>query len=239
MWSISLTYQLFHETDVSRIFGLCKYILCDPNMRDTSVSWNSWCVELSLRETVACPAQIFPHTFKFLDADMFNLLHKSLVRPQVEYASSVWSPTLKMDINSLEKVQRRATKLVPQISTLSYPERLQYLKLPTLQYRRLRQDLIFIFKHSKQLISLDTKTHCKVCLHNPDMLSPSLSLTTRGHLHKFQIHHHQGIRNRFLTSRALTTWNNLNIATVKAKTVNCFKNMLGTDLSMQNKYLPF
>ena len=182
---------------------------------------------------------LIKHTFKYLDAEMFNLLYKSLVRPHLEYASTVWSPTLKMDINSLEKVQRRATKIVPQIAELSYHERLQHLKLPTLQYRRLRQDLIFIYKHSQQLIALDTKTHCKICPHNPDMLTPSLSQTTRGHPHKYQIHHHTGIRNKFLTSRALNSWNNLNKATVNSKNVNYFKNFLKSDLSMQNKYLPF
>ena len=176
------------------------------------------------------------HTFKYLDADIFNLLHKSLVRPQVEYASTVWSPILKTDINNLEKVQRRATKLVPELASLSYHERLQQLKLPTLQYRRLRQDLIFLFKHAKQLITLDTRTHCKVCRYNSDMLSTSLSLTSRRHPHRYQIHHHQGIRNTFLTSRALTTWNNLNPDTVTAKTVNCFKNLLNKNHSMPNKY---
>ena len=160
---------------------------------------------------------LIKHTFKFMDTEIFNLLYKSLVRPQVEYASSVWSPILMTDINNLEKVQRRATKLVPSLASLSYHERLQQLKLPTLQYRRLRQDLILIFKHSKQLINLDTKTHCKVCPHNSNMLSPSLSLSSRRHPHRYQIHHHQGIRNTFLTSRALTTWNNLNSDTVGAR----------------------
>ena len=46
---------------------------------------------------------LIKHTFKYLDADMFKLLYKSLVRPQLEYASSVWSPTLKTDINSLRE----------------------------------------------------------------------------------------------------------------------------------------
>ena len=65
---------------------------------------------------------LIKHTFKYLDADMFKLLYKSLVQPQLEYASSVWSPTLKTDINSLEKVQRRATRLVSEVESLSYPE---------------------------------------------------------------------------------------------------------------------
>ena len=46
---------------------------------------------------------LIKHTFKYLDADIFNLLYKSLVRPQVEYASTVWSPILKTDINNLHQ----------------------------------------------------------------------------------------------------------------------------------------
>jgi hypothetical protein len=182
---------------------------------------------------------LIKHTFKFLNPEMFNTLYKSLVRPQVEYATPVWSPTLKMDISAIEKVQHRATKLVPEIATLSYEERLQHLKLPTLQYRRLRQDLIFIFKHTQQLIDLDTKTQCPVCPPNHDMLTPTLNNTTRGHNHKFQIHHHQGIRHKFLSSRALKIWNKLNKNTVNVKTINAFKNKISTDLSLPNKFAPF
>ena len=180
---------------------------------------------------------LIKHTFKFLDSDMFNMLYKALVRPQVEYATPVWCPTLKMDINAIEKVQHRATKLVPEIANLSYEERLKHLKLPTLQYRRLRQDLIFIYKHTQNLIDLDTRTHCPVCIHNQDMLPPSLSQRTRGHNHKFQVQHHQGIRNKFLTSRCIPTWNNLKCDTVNATSINRFKNLLSTDLSMPNKYV--
>ena len=182
---------------------------------------------------------LIKHTFKFLNADMFNLIYKALVRPQVEYATPVWSPTLKMDIEAIERVQHRATKLLPDIASLKYEERLQHLKLPTLQYRRLRQDLIFIHKHTHQLIELDTKTQCLVCPPDHDMLTPTLSLNNRGHAHKFQIHHHQGARNKFLSSRVLNTWNNLDNKTVQVSTVNAFKNKISTDLALPNKYIPF
>ena len=46
----------------------------------------------------------------------------------------------------IEKVQRKATKLVPSISHLSYEERLQRLELPSLKYRRLRGDMIMTYK---------------------------------------------------------------------------------------------
>ena len=168
---------------------------------------------------------------------MFNMIYKALVRPQVEYATPVWSPTLKMDINAIERVQHRATKLIPGIASLSYEERLQHLKLPTLQYCLICQDLIFIFKHTHQLLDLDTKTQCPVCPPDHDMLTPTLRLNTRGHAHKFQIHHHQGARNK--SSRVLKIWNNLDKNTVQVSTVNAFKNKISTDLALPNKYIPF
>ena len=71
-----------------------------------------------------------------LDNRTFSLLFKALVRPHLEYASSVWSPYKKKDINSIENVQRRATRMLLQIKNLEYEERLRKLKLPTLKYIR-------------------------------------------------------------------------------------------------------
>ena len=180
---------------------------------------------------------LIKNTFKHLDAEMFKLLYKTIVRPHLEYGSPVWSPILKMDINSLEKVQRRATRLVPELADCTYDERLQHLQLPTLQYRRLRTDLIFLYKINKQQLSLDLDTHCTVCKHGTLMLTSSLSKTTRGHNHKYQFQHHQGIRNRFFTSRCIKAWNNLSTATVNATSVNAFKHLLANDFSMPAKYI--
>jgi len=65
-----------------------------------------------------------------------------MVSPHLEYANSVWCPYKKGDIESIEKVQKRATKLVICLKHLPYVERLKQLKLPTLKYRRLRGDMI-------------------------------------------------------------------------------------------------
>ena len=62
---------------------------------------------------------LIKNCFKYLDAEMFKTLYKSLIRPHLEYASPIWSPTAKGEILRLKGVQRRATKLVPGISTLS------------------------------------------------------------------------------------------------------------------------
>ena len=64
----------------------------------------------------------------------------------MEYANSVWYPKRKMDIDKIERVRKRATKLIPELSKKSYSDRLKALKLPTLKYRRYRGDMIELFK---------------------------------------------------------------------------------------------
>ena len=77
---------------------------------------------------------------------MFRTLYVSMVRPNLEYASQIWNPHLIRDIQALEKVQRRVTKLVPELQHLSYDDRLSALNLPSLLYRRRRIDMITFFK---------------------------------------------------------------------------------------------
>ena len=89
---------------------------------------------------------IIRRSFLHLDESMFLQLYKSLVRPHLEYANQVWSPRHAKHVIMLENVQRRATKLVPGLAELEYEERLKRLKLPTLAYRRLRGDLIEVYK---------------------------------------------------------------------------------------------
>ena len=85
-------------------------------------------------------------TFTFMDKDMFLSIYKSVVRPHLEYASSVWSPMFKKDKILIENVQRRATRLVKCLKQLSYEDRLKTLGLPSLEYRRERSDMIQVYK---------------------------------------------------------------------------------------------
>ena len=82
------------------------------------------------------------NSFTSLIPDTLKLLFNALVRPHLEYAVSVWSPSLKSDIKVIENVQRRATKLVKAIKNLPYEERLRKLKMMSLKSRRTRGDLI-------------------------------------------------------------------------------------------------
>ena len=76
-------------------------------------------------------------SFEYLDKDTFKKLYTALVRPHLEYANAVWNPSKKKDITTLEKVQRRATKIVPGLGDKSYENRLKDLKLPTMTCRRI------------------------------------------------------------------------------------------------------
>ena len=63
-------------------------------------------------------------------AHSLMLIYKAMVRPHLEYAQAVWSPYKVKLVEALEKVQKRATKLIPGCGKLGYEERLKRLKLP-------------------------------------------------------------------------------------------------------------
>ena len=69
-------------------------------------------------------------------------LYKAIVRPHFEYSIQGWRPYRKKDIDTLERIQRRATKIIPELRDLSYEERLKECGLTTLETRQLRGDKI-------------------------------------------------------------------------------------------------
>ncbi|KAK2148442.1 hypothetical protein LSH36_497g01010 [Paralvinella palmiformis] len=68
------------------------------------------------------------HSFSYTDKDMLTQLYKALVRGHLEYGNMVWNPINKGDQDKLEKVERRATKLVTEIRDLPYQDRLRALR---------------------------------------------------------------------------------------------------------------
>ena len=99
-------------------------------------------------------------------------------RSQLEYANSVWNPHSREDIEIIEKVQMRATKLVQSVRRLSYENRLTKLGIPSLKYRRWRGDLIEV---CRIITKKDNRSNCNLFLHR--------ELVTRGNRYKLHQKH--------------------------------------------------
>jgi len=72
-------------------------------------------------------------------------LHKSLLRPHLDYAISAWRHYQK-DIALLEQVQHRSTKMVSGLRNITYEQRLKVLGLTTFETRMVRADLLQVVK---------------------------------------------------------------------------------------------
>ena len=95
-------------------------------------------------------------SYEFLDGDSLKILFIALVRPHLEYSNAVWSPRYIKDKKLMERVQRRATKLIPDLKELPYETRLKKLQLPSLYYRRARGDMIEVYKYMYNIYDVDT-----------------------------------------------------------------------------------
>ena len=167
-------------------------------------------------------------TFSCMDKTIFIHLYKSLVRPHLEYASPVWSPSTLNLQRQLEQVQRRATRMVPELRKRTYESRLQALNLPSLAYRRRRADIIQAFKIIKGMDQVNQDCRCSEC-PGKEMLTLNTASTTRGHAYKLKVQHSQGVRARFFSTRVITVWNALPEEVVSSNTVNELKTALARD----------
>ena len=120
---------------------------------------------------------------------------------------------LKKDILSIEKVQRRVTKMIPSISALTYEERLKRTGLISLENRRLRADLLEVFKILKGFVKVNPATHFSMS-----------DRRSRGHTLKLEKPRARlDLRKHFFSNRVIDEWNALPGHTVEATSTNMFK----------------
>ena len=127
------------------------------------------------------------------DPDMLFNLYKTLIRPLLEYCIQVWAPYNKGDIRRLEQVQQRATKLVPELSGLTYEQRLTQLDLTTREEPRVRGDMIETYKILKGFDTVGNGNFIK--------FAPiDRHLGTRGHSMKMSKSNHRITKKNFFSS---------------------------------------
>jgi hypothetical protein len=157
--------------------------------------------------------------FKVFESGNFTLLKKAYicyVRPSLEYCSVIWSPHYVQDINLIERVQKYFTrKLLWKRKKSSYAERLIFLKLDSLEERRIKVDLTETFKFFKEYQSRSFNTYFSLN-PNPHKNSNDLYINfSRTDIRKF-----------WFSNRVCPWWNYLPNDVKQSRNLDQFKNFI-------------
>ena len=153
-------------------------------------------------------------TFVSRNPKFLETMYKTFVRPHLEHCIQVWNPVYLGDISAMEKVQNRFTRLLPQSATMTHEERNRRLNITDHETRRLRGDLIYMYK-----------------MYDSDLFTPSAEVRTRGNSRKLRLEFSRNnLRKHSFATRNVSAWNNLPDHIVTAESLNSFKARLDSHL---------
>jgi len=154
-----------------------------------------------------------------LNKEGFHILsyNNIYVRRHLEYFAQAWTPYYKKDLVCLEKVHRRAMKLVRSVKNLPYHKRLKQLNLYSVEYRRLRGILIKAYKIVTNKEDVD----------RDQFFTLSGTLHLRGHSKKiYKQHTSKTCRQKFFSQVVIDEWNQLPEYVIAADSLDSFKKRL-------------
>ena len=145
-----------------------------------------------------------------------------------KYALQLWSPFLEKDIAKIEKIQKRATKMIPELRGKSYAQRLKDLDIHSLETTSLRGRLIEVFKILNKFHNVDYKKFFRFDNNN----------ITRSNGQKFRNRRSEtNTAKNFFTNEVVGRWNDLPREVVNSSTVDSFKKNLDKHLkNVPNRY---
>ena len=144
-------------------------------------------------------------------------LYKSLIKPHIEYCSQAWAPMARHGnwtlILELEAVQRSFTRMIDGLGLMTYRERLDKLNLTTLLERRVRGDLIEMFKIQDGFVA-----------YGSDLFGHAgRTVAARSKPHRFTTNEAD-----FFAQRVLRYWNSLPPLVKASESVTGFRSRLDT-----------
>ena len=144
--------------------------------------------------------------------------YQALVRPHLEYACQVWDPHKQSDIQMLENVQRRAARFVAARyhNTSSVSEMLDMLQWETLEQRRAKLRLLFLYKISKNIVDLNAENY----------LLPSTSRYSTHYLNYRRPNTTTNYHKYSFFPRTIGQWNNLSPEIKQSSSLELFKTKL-------------
>ena len=206
-----LNERLLEETTTERDLGVCI---------SNDLKWEHQCNKVAAKANRMLG--VLRKTFISRDILLWKRLYLVYVRPLLEFAMPVWCPSSEGDIKTLEKVQKRATRIPYSAVRPAYEERCRFLGIDTLKVRRSRGDLIQKHKIVKGLESV------KWCIE--PMSVPSLY----GHKSQYRREIVKTCENRyhFFNNRVVNDWNNLPEHITDSISTNIFKKSLDEFLKL-------